>query len=136
MSDSNPNADGALLAEIAARYNVPVARNSLGESQLRGKFGHVYIDAGRVWVCYTDCDDGSDGRRKRPLTARQKAAALKRLRPWARCVQLDCDVEFIVAIDPAGVAATLDVLRVLRHRSTHGMSRPFGPLRTPVKQPA
>jgi hypothetical protein len=121
------------LAELAALYNVPIGRNSLGEPQIRGKFGHVYVDGGRVWVCYTDCDDGSDGRRTRPLTVRQKAAALKRLRPWVRRVQLDCEVEFIVEIDPAAVETVLDMLRVLRHRSTYGMSRPFGPVRTPVK---
>ena len=128
------NADDA-LAEIAAHYNVPIGRNSLGEPQIRGKFGHAYVDGEAVLVCFTDDPDGSDGRRKRPITTRQKAAALKRLEPWVRRVQLDCEVEFIVEIDPAGGETALDVLRVLRHRSTHGIRRPFGPVSTPVKQP-
>ena len=68
--------------------------------QIRGKFGHVYVDGGAVLVCFTDDPDGSDGPRKRPITTRQKASALKRLLPWVRRVQIDCEVEFIVEVGP------------------------------------
>lgn len=106
----------AKLERIAELYRVPVKRDSCGDPVIAGRNGHVYVDAGRIMVCFTD-----DGRPKPFPTARFKNMRLKML-PGIRLTQ-EGDYEFIGEIPESLVRTALfKVLRVKRFQATKGVS--------------
>ena len=109
------------LESIGESHRVPVRRDDYGDRIIKGKNGHLYLDQGRVMVCYTD-----DGRKK-PLGARKKTNALKALGTAIVKVKQEAHAEFVAEIHPEGIKTALfKVLMVRRFRIDHGISREFG----------
>jgi hypothetical protein len=110
------------LAAIAKEHRVAIKRDGCGDPVIPGRNGHLYIDAGETWICYTD-----DGR-KRPLTIRQKTYAMSRLRERNCLLQVrqEGDFEFLGRIAPEGVGyALFQILGVKRFKATKGVSKPM-----------
>ena len=108
------------IERLAERYRVPVKRDECGDRIIRGRNGHLYVDAGQIMVCFTD-----DGR-QRPFASKQFKAARLKLLPGIRLTQ-EGDYEFVGEIPEALVwTALFRVLGVKRFRVDHGESRIFG----------
>lgn len=106
------------LEALADQHRVPVRRDECGDPIVRGRNGHLYMDTGRIMVCFTD-----DGR-KVPFKTRLFKNRCLGMLPGIRLTQ-DGDYEFIGEILEDLVSAALfKVLRVKRFKATKGQPRP------------
>jgi hypothetical protein len=108
------------LETLAEQHRVPIKRDACGDRIIRGKNGHLYVDEGVIYVCYTD-----DGR-KHPLTMRRKTAAKTKLGDGILRMKQEGEAEFIAEISTEAVATALfPVLGVRRFKVTKGVHKPF-----------
>jgi hypothetical protein len=108
------------IEQIAEEYRVPVKRDDCGDKIIRGRNGHLYVDEGEIFVCYTD-----DGREARwaPFTPKKKGNAIRKLGTGIARMKQEGDVEFIAEISAAAVPLALRILHVRRFMVTKGVSR-------------
>lgn len=107
------------IEQISEQYRVPVKRDECGDPIIAGKNGHVYVDEEKPFICFTD-----DGR-KRPLSVRQKTAAIKKLGDGLVRIKQNAECEFTGELRPDALSIALfRVLGVKRFMVTKGVSRP------------
>jgi len=114
-----------LLEQIAADHRVPCKRRGPtadDELIVPGKWGHLWEDAGRLMICFTD--DGA----KRPLTKRKKTKAIAMLGEALVRITQNAEAEFSGEIlqDHASVERAIRILGVKRFRADKDESRAFG----------
>jgi hypothetical protein len=117
-----------ILERIANENRITISHNNPGDGGdggdpiIPGRDGHLYTDAGKVMVCFSD-----DGR-KRPFPTKQfKTFRLKILQPFIKHLKQEGDFEFIAEIEDTREAITkaIRVLHIKYRRRDHGISRPL-----------